>query len=187
MLGICYGMQLACHFLGCTVDQAESREYGRARLEVVEPGDLLGNIPNVTTVWISHGDQMHDLGEEFQILASTPTCPYAAVRHRTLPFFGVQFHPEVTHTPRGTEILRNFLFGVCGADGDWTMRSYIDEAVEKIRAQVEPDQHVICGLSGGENRGRSMTRLMVGEDSSSTMKLPSGERSLTCTAWRSMP
>ncbi|MHC5028103.1 MAG: glutamine-hydrolyzing GMP synthase [Planctomycetota bacterium] len=148
VLGICYGMQLACQILGCTIDQAEAREYGRARLEVVEPGDLLGNIPSLTTVWMSHGDQMHDLGGDFQILASTPSCPYAAVRHRTLPFFGVQFHPEVTHTPHGVDMLRNFLYEACGCAGTWRIADFMTVECERQKSAIG-DANVICGLSGG--------------------------------------
>ncbi len=104
ILGICYGMQLACQMLGAEIKPVSSREYGAAALSVVDSSDLLRNIPARTTVWMSHGDQVRALGDEFVPLATTPTCPYAALRHKHRPFFGVQFHPEVTHTPHGREI-----------------------------------------------------------------------------------
>ena len=94
VLGICYGMQLGAQILGCEVNHVTAREFGRARLEIHEATDLLADIPANTTVWTSHGDQIQDLGDQFEILASTPSCPFAAVRHRRLPFDGVQFHPE---------------------------------------------------------------------------------------------
>ena len=117
VLGICYGMQLGCHLLGCSIAAAESREYGRSRLQVQDTSTLLATIPEDTAVWMSHGDQVMGLADEFDILASTETCPFAAVRHREKPFFGLQFHPEVTHTPRGVDMLRNFLYEICGCTG----------------------------------------------------------------------
>jgi GMP synthase (glutamine-hydrolysing) len=152
VLGICYGMQIAAQILGGDVKPAHSREYGRTKLRV-EAADgsnqeLLAGIPQDTTVWMSHGDQVQSLGPEFIPLASTPTCPLAAMRHKTRPFYGVQFHPEVTHTPHGTQILENFLYKICHAQGTWRMGNFIDLAAEAIRKQVGSG-HVICGLSGG--------------------------------------
>src|SRR5437870_8911178 len=112
-------------------------------------GLLFRGLPAKTTVWMSHGDRVMDPGGVFRSLARTPSCPVAAVRHRDLPVFGVQFHPEVTHTPEGGWILRNFLIEACQAPCDWTVASYIDEAVEAIRAQVGERGRVVCGLSGG--------------------------------------
>ncbi len=149
VLGICYGMQLASQMLGADIHSAESREYGRTQLTVSQPDQLLKNLPAETTVWMSHGDQVKDLGEDFVPLATTPTCPVAAVRHKTQPFFGVQFHPEVTHTPHGGEIFSNFLYDICGCSGLWQMGSFVDATVEALRGQVGPDERVICGLSGG--------------------------------------
>ena len=150
ILGICYGMQLTTHLLGGEVDKAVAREYGPATVEVLNgDGTLFAGLGTTMDVWMSHGDRVEALPEGFEPIAKTESAPFAAVRHTEKPIYGVQFHPEVTHTPRGTELLKNFLFGVCGAAGDWTTRSYIDESVEKIRAQVGPDDHVICGLSGG--------------------------------------
>jgi GMP synthase (glutamine-hydrolysing) len=149
ILGICYGMQIACQLLGADVRPAAAREFGRTRLTVKQPDELLRNIPTETTVWMSHGDQVQQLSDAFVALAETPTCPYAAVRHESRPFYGVQFHPEVTHTPHGKEILTNFLYDVCGCRGLWKMGSFIDASVEQIGARVGRDERVICGLSGG--------------------------------------
>ncbi len=149
ILGICYGMQVACQMLGAEIQPSSSREYGRAALSIVDSGDLLRNLPPETTVWMSHGDQVRALGDDFVPLATTPTCPYAAVRHRSRKVFGVQFHPEVTHTPHGREILSNFLYGICGCRGLWKMSSFIDAVVEDVQARVGADERVICGLSGG--------------------------------------
>jgi len=149
ILGICYGMQIACWMLGAEVHPAGSREYGRASLTVAEPGPLLRNLPSVTSVWMSHGDQIRELGDDFAVLATTATCPYAAVSHRTRKFFGVQFHPEVTHTPHGNEIFVNFLYGICGCRGLWRMGSFVETVIEQVRSRVQADERVICGLSGG--------------------------------------
>jgi GMP synthase (glutamine-hydrolysing) len=148
VLGICYGMQLACQMLGSTVTQAPAREYGRTRLAIADDKDLLHGLPSNTSVWMSHGDQVTDLSDQFQPLASTPTCPFAAVRHRDRAFFGVQFHPEVTHTPHGVDLLRNFLYQICGCTGTWRMTDFLNAECERVRAQVGSGR-VICGLSGG--------------------------------------
>jgi GMP synthase (glutamine-hydrolysing) len=149
ILGICYGMQIACRMLGADVRPAASREYGRTNLHISEPDVLLKGLPAETTVWMSHGDQVQALGDDFIPLAATPTCPIAAVRHRTRPFHGVQFHPEVMHTPRGNEIFVNFLYDICGCQGLWKMGSFIDLVVRQVRSTVGPHERVICGLSGG--------------------------------------
>ena len=149
VLGICYGMQLGTQLLGADVKPAEAREYGRTRLDVTAGDDpLLRDLPTETTVWMSHGDQVKELPAEFVALAKTPTCPYAACKHKTMPFYGVQFHPEVTHTPRGETVFRNFLYGVCGCDGKWGMGDFATAAIEKVREQVGGGK-IICGLSGG--------------------------------------
>jgi|SRR5271170_7091163 len=155
VLGICYGMQIAAEFLGGRVKPGKAAEYGSARLTVRQDGpearladDLFSGVPAQTLVWMSHGDQVQDLGPEFIPLASTATCPLAAMRHKSRPFFGVQFHPEVTHTPYGAKILENFLYRVCGASGTWKIGNFLESAVEKIRQQVGSAK-VICGLSGG--------------------------------------
>ncbi|MEL7237608.1 MAG: glutamine-hydrolyzing GMP synthase [Planctomycetota bacterium] len=148
ILGICYGMQLGCELLGADVKQAEAREYGAAKLTVTEPGQLLGGLPTETTVWMSHGDQIREMPAEFEPLAKTPTCPYAAAKHKTMPFWGVQFHPEVTHTPRGESIFSSFLYDICKCEGNWSMGDFAQAAIEQVREQVG-DSKVICGLSGG--------------------------------------
>ena len=148
ILGICYGMQLGCRILGAKVIPAQSREYGRTNLSILEKNDLFADMPDSITAWASHGDQIGDLGEDFTKLATTDTCPYAAVKHKTKKFFGVQFHPEVSHTPKGPQILKNFLYDICGCSGDWKMSDFVNETVEAVRSRVGNAQ-VICGLSGG--------------------------------------
>ncbi len=148
ILGICYGMQLGCKMLGADIIPAEKREYGRANLTVMESGGLLANLPETTTVWASHGDQVGELGYEFDMLATTATCPFAAVKHKEKKFYGVQFHPEVSHTPKGDQIIKNFLYDVCGCSGDWKMSDFVEEHVNRIKEQVN-NHTVICGLSGG--------------------------------------
>jgi len=148
ILGICYGMQHAVHVLGGEVKPARAREYGRAKLTVTSQDALIHGLPHETTVWMSHGDQVHELPKEFVALATTPTCPYAAAKHATRPFYGVQFHPEVTNTPRGEQIFRNFLYEICKCSGTWTMGNFVEQTVQEIREQVGSSK-VICGLSGG--------------------------------------
>ena len=148
ILGICYGMQIGCKILGSDIIAAQKREYGRANLSIFDKSDLFANLPDSTAVWASHGDQVGKLGDDFIKLAATETCPYAAVKHKVKKFFGVQFHPEVSHTPKGTMILKNFLYDICGCIGDWKMSDFVGEAVEVIRRRVG-DATVICGLSGG--------------------------------------
>jgi GMP synthase (glutamine-hydrolysing) len=148
ILGICYGMQLGCQVLGAEVVSAESREYGRTNLSILDKSDLFANMPDSTIVWASHGDQVGNLGNDFVRLAATKTCPFAAVRHKKKKFFGVQFHPEVTHTPKGPLILKNFLYDICGCSGDWKMSDFVGETVDAIRKRAGKAR-VICGLSGG--------------------------------------
>ncbi|GMU24875.1 MAG: GMP synthase [glutamine-hydrolyzing] [Phycisphaerae bacterium] len=149
VLGICYGMQLATQLAGAEVQPAPAREYGRAKLDVVDGGDLMAHIPSGSQVWMSHGDMVQTLPADFVPLARTSNCPIAAIRHRSRPIYGVQFHPEVTHTPCGGQILRNFLYDVCGCRGSWEMGNFVGEMTEFIRKRVGPDDRVICGLSGG--------------------------------------
>ena len=148
ILGICYGLQVTCETLGGRVEPAESREYGRTECKVLDRSDLFVGLPEQMIVWMSHGDQVQGLSDDFVPLAQTKTCPYAAARHKTRPIYGVQFHPEVTHTPRGSEILRNFLYHVCECRGTWRMSSYIDETIRDTRERVG-SARVVCGLSGG--------------------------------------
>lgn len=148
VLGICYGMQIGSKILGADIKPAHSREYGRTNLKITSENGLLKNVPESTTVWMSHGDQVNQLSDDFLPLAATGTCPYAAVKYKHSGFYGVQFHPEVTHTPFGNEILKNFLYDICKCDGDWQMSDFVDQTVSDVRNQVG-DSTVICGLSGG--------------------------------------
>jgi GMP synthase (glutamine-hydrolysing) len=148
ILGICYGMQLACEQLGSPVKPAPSREFGRTHCRVLAENGLFFGVPKETIVWMSHGDQVNEVNGEFVPLAATDTCPVAAVRHRSRPVFGVQFHPEVSHTPWGTQILRNFLYDVCRCQGLWKTESFIEQTVTELRQRIG-NHRVICGLSGG--------------------------------------
>ena len=148
ILGICYGMQFGCKVLGAEVIAAQRREYGRTNLSILDKSDLFANMPDSTTVWASHGDQVGESGDDFLKLAATETCPFAAVKHKKKKFYGVQFHPEVSHTPKGTLILKNFLYDICGCSGDWKMSDFVGETVEAIRTRAG-DATVICALSGG--------------------------------------
>ncbi len=148
VLGICYGMQLMGHHLGGKVEHSERREYGMGQLEVVEKCALFKGLGDTLDIWNSHGDKLTKLPSGFRTVAKTGNSPYAAIEHPKKKFFGLQFHPEVVHTPKGREILSNFLFAVCDFAQDWTMGSFIEETCQNIREQVGED-HVILGLSGG--------------------------------------
>jgi GMP synthase (glutamine-hydrolysing) len=141
-------MQLGCQILGAEIIAAQKREYGRTGLTILDKNDLFAGMPDSTTVWASHGDQVGQLSSDFEELATTATCPFAAVRHKKKNFFGVQFHPEVSHTPKGSVILRNFLYDICRCGGDWKMSDFVTQTTEAVREQVG-DATVICGLSGG--------------------------------------
>ena len=147
VLGICYGMQLIAHHLGGKVDPGHAREYGPALLSVREPNALFRGLHGELPVWMSHGDHVSEMPPGFQMLASSGNSPVAAFTDGQ-GIFGIQFHPEVVHTPSGREVLRNFLFGVCHCQPSWTPGSFIAEATESIRAQVGGGR-VICALSGG--------------------------------------
>ena len=148
VFGICYGLQAMAHVLGGDVQSASKREFGRAAVETNTSNPLFEGIPEGSQVWMSHGDHLTRLPEGFEIIAHTENAPIAAVRSTEHPHYGVQFHPEVHHTPHGPEIIRNFVVNICGCDGDWSAASFIEEKKEEIRAQVGED-HVILGLSGG--------------------------------------
>ncbi len=148
MLGICYGMQLGSSKLGATVCRAEASEYGRAQLQVKQATGLFAGLPGDTTVWMSHGDQVESVTDHFDVLASTDTCPVAAVKHKHRDFYGLQFHPEVTHTPLGADILRNFIYEVCSCSGTWRMADYMEMQCAAL-PEIVGDHRVICGLSGG--------------------------------------
>ena len=149
VLGICYGLQLLAQYLGGKVEPGQKREYGKGTLQVKDRScPLFTNLPASLQVWNSHGDKLTRLPTGFKSVAVTENSAYAAIENRAARMFGLQFHPEVVHTPRGREILASFVHRVCGCGKNWTMRSYIDQAVEAIRAQVGNEQ-VILGLSGG--------------------------------------
>jgi GMP synthase (glutamine-hydrolysing) len=149
VLGICYGVQLFAQFLGGKVEKGLKREYGKGVLTVKDAScALFRNLPKMLQVWNSHGDKLTKLPRDFKPVAVTENSEYAAIENRARKFFGLQFHPEVVHTPRGKEIISNFVHGICGCGKNWTMRNYVERAVEEIRAQVGTEK-VILGLSGG--------------------------------------
>jgi len=163
VLGICYGEQAMVRQLGGSVALGTTREFGRAEIELVMPSPLFDGImtPGAqATVWMSHGDKVTGLPEGFVTLAGTPGSPYAAIAHEGKHFYGVQFHPEVVHTEIGEALLRNFTRGIAGLSGDWTMATYKDEAIDRIRALVGHGR-VVCGLSGGVDS--AVTALLVHE------------------------
>ncbi|WP_325198256.1 glutamine-hydrolyzing GMP synthase [Kingella oralis] len=150
VLGICYGMQFMAHQLGGEVQAGNQREFGYAQVHT-EEGDLTRGIedaPHTLDVWMSHGDKVFRLPQGFRITGHTPSCPIAMMENSAKRFYGIQFHPEVTHTKQGRALLNRFVLDICGANPSWTMPNYIDEAMAKIRAQVGGDE-VILGLSGG--------------------------------------
>ncbi|MDE1170763.1 MAG: glutamine-hydrolyzing GMP synthase [Verrucomicrobium sp.] len=148
VLGICYGLQLMGKFLGGSVQRSKRREYGRGQISVTGKCPLFTGLPKKLDVWNSHGDHLTRLPKGFATYAKTHNAPQAAIADLRRDLYGLQFHPEVVHTPRGQEILSNFVFKVCKAKADWTMRSFIDHACEEIRRQVGKER-VILGLSGG--------------------------------------
>ena len=148
ILGICYGMQLLCRASGSAVKPGQSREFGRTGCRVEQQTGLFSQMPETFTAWMSHGDQVEVLDRHFEVLASTSSCRAAAVRHVSRPLYGLQFHPEVTHTEQGGQLLKNFVQDVCGCEGTWQISSLIDREVELIQSRVG-NSRVICGLSGG--------------------------------------
>jgi GMP synthase (glutamine-hydrolysing) len=149
VLGICYGLQLLAQYLGGKVESGQKREYGKGTLRVKDSRcPLFANLPKTMQVWNSHGDRLTKLPAGFKSVAVTENSAYAAIENRIARMFGLQFHPEVVHTPQGREILTRFVHGICGCGRNWTMRNYIEQAVEAIRAQVG-EEKVILGLSGG--------------------------------------
>ena len=148
VLGICYGMQLMCHLLGGKVVGVDHREYGHAQLNILDTEMLFDGVDSPTPVWMSHGDNVESPGPDFKTIAHTTNTPHAAVCDTAKHLYGIQFHPEVTHTDRGRDMLRNFVLRACGMSGDWQMGSFIEETVAKVREQVG-DAGVVLGLSGG--------------------------------------
>lgn len=149
VLGICFGMQLIGHLLGGKVAKSTRREFGRAELVLDDTCDLFKGLSDDTiTVWMSHGDKVDELPPNFTVMGHTDNAPIAALADHERKIYGLQFHPEVVHTPRGNEIIRNFVVGICGMDPNWTMESYIEREVREIRKKVGKSR-VVCGLSGG--------------------------------------
>ena len=150
VLGICYGMQFMAHHLGGEVSAGNQREFGYAQVNTFDSELTRGieDAPNSLDVWMSHGDKVSKLPHHFKVIGETPSCPIAMMANENKHFYGIQFHPEVTHTKQGKALLNRFVLDICGAKPSWTMPNYIDEAVAKIRKQVGSDE-VILGLSGG--------------------------------------
>jgi GMP synthase (glutamine-hydrolysing) len=164
ILGICYGMQLMAHQLGGTVDASHEREYGNAILEIDEPCALFDGLPSSLQVWMSHGDRISQAPTGFRTLGHSDNSPHAVISDgRTR--FGIQFHPEVVHTPQGTEVLRNFLFNVCRCEGGWTAQSILELAVADVQRQIG-DGKAICALSGGVDSAvaAAITHAAIGDN-----------------------
>jgi GMP synthase (glutamine-hydrolysing) len=149
ILGICYGTQLLAQYLGGKVEPGQKREYGKGTLTIRDQScPLLEGLPETMQVWNSHGDKLTKMPKGFAPVATSENSPYAVMENREKHFYGLQFHPEVVHTPRGKEIINNFVHKICGCGKEWTMRNYVEQAVEEIRATVGSER-VILGLSGG--------------------------------------
>ena len=150
ILGICYGMQLICHLLGGAVEKSDEREYGYSQLLIDDSSNLLRGLNNQThvQVWMSHGDRIKTLPPHFIPIAHSTNSPIAAIRSNSSPIFGVQFHPEVVHTPQGKQIMENFLYTICSCKPLWNIKSFIDTSIAQIKKEVLKGT-VICGASGG--------------------------------------
>jgi len=158
LLGICYGMQVMVHLLGGKVAPARKREYGASQLLVDKEDELFYKLPRKLLVWMSHTDRVVKIPPGFEAIAHTRNCPYAVIRNKSGKFYGVQFHPEVAHTPQGKDIIQNFLFRICGCSGNWTMSSFINHSVNSIKKRVGKGK-VICALSGGVDS--SVTAMLI--------------------------
>lgn len=150
VLGICYGLQLMVHLLGGTVEKAEHSEYGRTDLTPQTASDLLKDIPvnQANTVWMSHGDRVREIPPGFTISATSPNSPFAAIENQDKQFYGIQFHPEVSHTENGMQYISNFLFEICKAKADWSMKSFLTEKTKELQEFIG-NRKVLCALSGG--------------------------------------
>ena len=149
LLGICYGMQLTAHLLGGRVEKAREREYGRINVKLSEKTALFAGMKAESACWMSHTWQVTECPPGFRSVAASDNCPVAAMVCEEKRLYGVQFHPEVTHTEEGRLLLRNFLFGVCRCAGDWTMEAFADSAIRRIQSEVGPEGTVLLALSGG--------------------------------------
>ncbi|GKW47147.1 GMP synthase [glutamine-hydrolyzing] [Planococcus sp. NCCP-2050] len=148
ILGICYGMQLMALKLNGKVEKAQNREYGKAELKLIKESKVFEGLPEEQIVWMSHGDLVTAAPPGFEVTGTSASCPIASMADESRKFYGVQFHPEVRHSVYGNELLRQFVFGVCGMAADWSMENYIELEIEKIREEVG-DKKVLCALSGG--------------------------------------
>jgi GMP synthase (glutamine-hydrolysing) len=148
ILGICYGMQTLAEQMGGHVISVDQKEFGHSELEIETESILFKGLNKKINVWMSHGDQVQDLPDDFNLVASTASAPIAAMEHKDLPIFAIQFHPEVTHTEYGQKVLENFLFNICHANADWKMDDLISQRIEEIKEQVK-NSKVLLGLSGG--------------------------------------
>lgn len=149
VLGVCYGHQLLAHMLGGEVARVGRREYGRVRVKLLRREGLFQDLPEELECWMSHGDAVIKLPEGFEATASSENSPIAAMMDKAGRFYGVQFHPEVKHTEHGMDVLKNFLYRVCGCEGGWSIRGFLEEAVEEVRRQVGEGERVLCAVSGG--------------------------------------
>jgi len=148
ILGICYGMQLITQHFGGSVIPADHHEYGKAKLDIENNASIFKNIPNNSTVWMSHGDRAERIPEGFEVIGTSENSPYAAISDETRKIYAFQFHPEVHHSVEGTAMLKNFAKYICGCESTWNMGSFAKEKIAAIRAQVD-DKKVLCGVSGG--------------------------------------
>jgi len=148
ILGICYGAQLTAHLLGGLVEEAPKREYGKKEIEVAAAHPIFKEIEQTTTCWMSHTYQVTKIPEDYKIIAKTDHCPIAAFANDDKKIYGFQFHPEVVHTPKGNQMLQNFLFEICGCEGDWVMSNFVTHTINEIKEQIG-DRKVLCALSGG--------------------------------------
>lgn len=146
ILGICYGMQLMAYTHGGKVEGAATREYGKAEINITSDNKLFADLPKDQVVWMSHGDHVTAVPEGFEVIATSPACSIAAMADASRKFYAVQFHPEVRHSVYGNDLLKNFVFNVCEAKGDWSMANFIEIEIAKIREQVG-DKQVLCALS----------------------------------------
>ena len=164
ILGICYGQQVLCVQLGGKVVSANEREFGRARINITRESKLFSGVFTLgdsAEVWMSHGDRVEHIPPGFEVIAVSDGAPFAAIADEGRSYYGVQFHPEVVHTPQGIDMLRSFATSICGASVDWTMGAYRIRAIEAIRRQVGAEGRVICGLSGGVDS--SVTAVLLHE------------------------
>ena len=147
-LGLCYGLQLICKNFGGIVEPADSREYGKSILRVIDNSDILHGVADASIVWMSHGDYLTELPKGFKVVGESDHSPMCAISNQTKRIYGLQFHPEVVHTEKGEKIIKNFLFDICKCKGDWTSLNFINEKIEKIKSTVGVSK-AICALSGG--------------------------------------